>query len=88
MLLPHGQQQHICQRVVKGFIELRPRLRRNSREMTGRHPMTMRKLIAALLAVYCLSAAAGIIIIDTALTREREAAKSIAIDAETVGWGE
>ena len=50
--------------------------------------MTIRKLIAVVWAVYCLSAAAGIIIIiETALTREREAAKSIAIGVETVDGG-
>ena len=37
---------------------------------------------------HCLGAAAGIIIIiETALTREREAAKSIAIGVETVDGG-
>jgi hypothetical protein len=49
--------------------------------------MSMRNLIAALLAVYCLSAAASIIIIETALIRAREAAKSIAFGAESVGVG-
>ena len=49
--------------------------------------MSMRNLIAALLAAYCLSAAAGIFVIETALTRAREAAKSIAISTEWVGVG-
>jgi hypothetical protein len=49
--------------------------------------MSMRNLIAALLAIYCLSAAVGIIVIETALIRARDAAKSIAFGAESVWVG-